>query len=267
MKHPEVYRFLRSATSVDEVHNLQCSSAEKLLSSSNKRLRLVMTSLLEIADDSLASHDLSNVSAWLKELLHSDIKEYDSTLALFKDDPNATTSAILDELARISEITAAREWRAILSDDEVKKLRNDTDEEVDLQEPVRWLIWALQKLRCDSYWLRACNNVKHFCLRAGNARTMDNVYENIEALRENSIRHSGRETELLSDIKILKEAVDAKDDELKQQRRIIEDLSYRHLMENIIDPGEWTGNYASDWRTFWDDAVISANSVQNRAPR
>ena len=96
---------------------------------------------------------------------------------------------------------------------------------------------------------------------------MDNVYENIEVLREISIQHSGRETELLSEIKILKEAVDAKDDELKQQRRIIEDLSYRHIMENIIDPGKWTGNYASDWRTFWDDAVNSANSVQNRAPR
>ena len=109
MNHPKVYRFLRSTTSVDEARNLQCFSAENLLSSSNKMLRLVMTSLLEIADDSLASHDLSNVSAWLKELLHSDIKVYDSTLALFKDDPNATTFAILNELARISEIIAAEE--------------------------------------------------------------------------------------------------------------------------------------------------------------
>ena len=225
-----------------------------------------MTSLLETAD-SLASLDSTDLSAWLKELLHSDIKEYDSTLALFKDDPNATTFAILDELARISEIIAAKQWRASLSDVLADKMRHNIDLDSDSRELVRPLGWVLEALKFHTYWLRACNNVKHFCLRAGNARTMDNVYENIEALREISIRHPGRETELLAEIKILKETVDAKDDELKQQRRIIEDLSYRHLMENIIDPQKWTGNYASDWRTFWDDAVNSATSVQNRAPR
>ena len=161
----------------------------------------------------------------------------------------------------------AKLWRAYLSNDLAEKLRNDTDNSVDSGTLVKGLGWALKALKNNPPWLRACNNVKHFCLRAGNARTMDNVYENIEALREISIRHPGRETELLAEINILKEAVDAKDEELKQQRRIIEDLSYRHLMENIIDPGKWTGNYASDWRTFWDDAVNSANSSQNRAPR
>lgn len=106
-----------------------------------------------------------------------------------------------------------------------------------------------------------------FLSSGGQRSHYGNVYENIEALREISIRHPGRETELLAEIKILKEAVDAKDDGLRQQRRIIEDFSYRHLIENIIDPQKWTGNYASDWRTFWDDAVNSATSVQNRAPR
>ena len=96
MNHPEVYRFLRSATSEDEVPKFQYYSDETLRSPSNKRLRSVMTSLLETADS--ASLDSSDLSAWLRELLHSDIKEYDSTIALFKDDPNATTFAILDEL-------------------------------------------------------------------------------------------------------------------------------------------------------------------------
>lgn len=82
-----------------------------------------------------------------------------------------------------------------------------------------------------------------------------------------AIRHPGREIEILAEIKPLKESIEAKDEELKQQRRIIEDLSYRHIMENIIGPNKWTGNYASDWRVFWDDAVNAATTVQNPAPR
>lgn len=107
MIHPEVPGFLRSATSEDEVHTFQYYPDKNLRSSRNKRFRLVMKSLLETAD-SLASLDSSNVSAWLKELLHSDIKDYDSSLAPFRDDPNATTLAISDELVRISDIIVVK---------------------------------------------------------------------------------------------------------------------------------------------------------------
>ena len=256
MNHPEVSRFLRSALPENKIYKVP----------NDIGLRLYMKPLLETAD-SPTSLDSSTVSAWLKELLLSDGKDYDASLALFKEDPNATTLAISDELARISEIIVAKNWREELSDDLVESLRNDTVNGSGTVQLIRQLVHALQELRCNFHWLRACNKVNDFCLRAGSARVTDNVFENIEVLREMAFRNPGRETELLAEIKILKERVDAKDEELKQQRRIIEDLSYRHLMENIIDPQKWTGNYASDWRTFWDDTVNSVISVQNRAPR
>lgn len=260
MNHPEVSKLLRSANPEDRV------GAEFIYSHFDIALRLYMKPLLETAD-SPTSVDSSTVSAWLKELLLSDSKDYDSSLALFKEDPNTTTLAISDELARISEIIVAKQWREQLSDELAKSLRNDTVNSWRSEQLSRPLRFALHELRCDPRWLRACNKVNEFCLRAGSAGVTENVFENIEVLREIPIRSPGRETGLLAEIKILKERVDAKDDESKQQRRIIEDLSYRHLMENIIDPQKWTGNYASDWRTFWDDAVNSASSARNRAPR
>ena len=250
---------MRSALAEDNIYALHDRF------SSDIGLRLYIKPLFETAD-SPTSLDSSTVSTWLKELLLSDSKDYDSSLALFKEDPNATTLAISDELARISQIIVAKSWRENLDDDLAESLRNGTAD-FSSSKLSRRLGHALANLRDDPRWLRACNKVNKFCLRAGSARVKHNVFENIEMLREISIRHPGRETELLAEIKILKERVDAKDEELKQQRRIIEDLSYRHLMENITDPQKWTGNYASDWRTFWDDTVNSAISVQNRAPR
>ena len=260
MIHPEVSRLLRSALTEDKVYKLDNRYSTDI------GLPLIMKSLFETAE-SPTCVDSSTASAWLKELLLSDSKDYDSNLTLFKEDPNATTRAISEELARISEIIVAKQWREKPSDREVHLLKEETFIALDIKECSRWLEHALQESRFDPRWLRACNKVSEFCLRAGSARVTSNVFENIEMLREMSIRNSGRETELLAEIKLLKERVDAKDEELKQQRRIIEDLSYRHLMENIIDPQKWTGNYASDWRTFWDYAVTSASSVQNRVPR
>ena len=259
MNHPEVSRQLRYAL-------FEHTDAFTPHFFSNIGLRLYIKPFFETAD-SPTSVDSSTVSAWLKELLLSDSKDYESSLALFKEDSNATTLAISDELARISEIIVAKRWRRRLSDDLAESLRDDTANSSDSKPLSRELGFALRESRHDPHWLRACNKVSEFCLRAGSARVKHNVFENIEVLREMSIRHPRRESELLAEIKMLMERVDAKDEELKQQRRIIEDLSYRHLMENIIDPQKWTGNYASDWRTFWDDAVNSATSVQNRAPR
>lgn len=264
MDHPEVSRLLRSTVPENEVGKL--FSPSYMGPKPNRTFDLFMKSLLETAD-SLASVHSSTGSEWLDDLLLSDSIDYDSSLTLFKEDPNATTLAVSDELARISEIIVATAWREDLMDGLVESLRDDTvspGEKATFHEQLKY---ALQELRYDLRWRRACNKVNNFCLGAGSARVTDNVFENIEVLREKSIRYPQRETELLAEINILKESLDAKDEELKQQRRIIEDLSYRHLMENIIDPQKWTGNYASDWRTFWETAVNSASSVQNRAPQ
>ena len=254
-----VSRFLRSALTEDKVYELGYGYSIDI------GLRLIMKSLVKIADSPNCVN--SSTAAWLKELLLSDRKDYDSSLALFKEAPNATTIAISDELARIWETIVAKQWREKLSDDLADILRKDKNMFEDSETLSSALTNTLRELRHDFHWLRACNKVNEFCLLAGSARVTANVFENIEMLRETAFRNRGRETELLAEIKILKERVDAKDEELKQQRRIIEDLSYRHLMENIIDPQKWTGNYASDWRTFWDEAVNSASSVPNRAPR
>jgi len=82
---------------------------------------LYMKPLLETAD-SMISFDAIAMSAWLQELLISNSENYESSLAQFHEDPNATTLAISDELSQISEIIVAKHWREGLSDELVKEV-------------------------------------------------------------------------------------------------------------------------------------------------
>ena len=263
MNHPAVSQLLRSK---DPKHEVFTHPWHRTFKVQKTRQPSYMIPLLETADSSV-SVESSSVSTWSNELLLADKNSYDLSLALFKEDPNATTLTISDEFVRISEITVAKEWREKMGDELADRLRNDALGPGDDRLLSMKLETTLRDLTEDPRWLRARNRVNEFCLRAGSARTMENAFESIESLREVAIRFQGRDIELLAEIKLLKERLDAKDEELKRQRRIIEDLSYRHIMENIIDPEKWTGSYASDWRRFWDDAVNNTISVQNRAPR
>jgi hypothetical protein len=137
-----------------------------------------------------------------------------------------------------------------------------------LSEPLN-VLQALEKSvreveHKSNLWQATSSRLAEFAHSAGIADVPSDALEIFEALRNSKYRplSNGREADLVAEIDVLKKLLAEKDAELQAQTRIITNLGYRNLLENLPERHLGSRKTSTDlWKDFWKHAMDSCRTA------